>query len=347
MIAHATRRARARARSAYRRGAFIPPLHNQTTHRPHQNVRLLGLMKIFPTAVFKTARSGSTWFASLLVSMLSLKLQHEVIRSSYCLQGEQAEHLMRGRLLAGKSFSINPKNAPCVNYSRVVAEVAKARVILFERCNTVKHAISYLRRPLVVAQCSGVKKACNGSGIPEPQTFRLKDVKNAIVCTYERAELARRAAFGTGLRVHTVTYESLQRDQQEVIGAIREIVSPRGEGPVWGPNTSVALADEGLRLRKTGSDSLWQLLRNADEVRDYLRTQSKCLLGQMEDMRGGICTRCENPWPKRTCDRVWFRQYGYDAPALGDGSLNCSHSGAASASTCFSSAQVRHGNADA
>ena len=265
-------------------------------------------------AVFKTARSGSTWFASLLQSTLHLTMDHEIVHYHEVEKlvaflasepgwaiGSSLTAKMRAQLLQGGSLTVNPKNTPCVNWTNVVAGVPRVHVVAFERCNTVKHAISYLRTPAVAKACGGVKSK-NCTTKPAPQAFNASEFRNAIVCAYERSALAQHAAASTGLPVNNVTYESLQRDQ---VGVLTRFARA-GLG---------SLTSRRALTAKTGSDDVSSLVLNPGELRKVLELHP-CLLEQWDDLAAGRCLRCPNPWPEVKCDRQRFQQYALKAPAL-------------------------------
>ena len=265
-------------------------------------------------AVFKTARSGSTWLATLLRSQMRLAVHDEIIHAS---SGESTPTLelttkMRAKLLRGESFTVNPKNTPCVNYTDVVASVPGVRVVAFERCNTIKHALSYLRTPAVANACGGVKSR-NCKTLPAVEAFTPFEFRNAIVCTYERSALARHAAASTGLPVHEVIYESLQRDVSAELNRLSPFLLT---GRLGGkPRRKL--------VSKTGSDNVSSLLLNPRELRGMLAPYS-CLLELFEDTDSGRCLRCPNPWPDVACDREQFEKYAFSAPALHSSCKNAS-----------------------
>jgi len=270
-------------------------------------------------AVFKTARSGSTWFASLLQLTLHLTMDHEIVHSGEVKEaflasepgwaiGSSLTAKMRAQLLQGGSLTVNPKNTPCVNWTNVVAGVPRVHVVAFERCNTVKHAISYLRTPAVAKACGGVKSK-NCTTKPAPQAFNASEFRNAIVCAYERSALAQHAAASTGLPVNNVTYESLQRDQ---VGVLTRFARA-GLGSLSSRRTLTA---------KTGSDDVSSLVLNPGELRKVLELHP-CLLEQWDDLDAGRCLRCPNPWPEVKCERQRFQRYAFGAPALSLEGLQC------------------------
>ena len=282
-------------------------------------------------AILKLARSGSTWLASLLEDEFALT--HEIIRVADKISGAAAEKRLLQALGENQSFTLNPKNAPRIDYHRFARKATAALgelgvvVIDFSRCNSMKHAVSYLRTREITRVCGSVQsKHCNLTALAKPN-ISITSLRNAFACMSERRRLIERAIREMGLPTLKVTYEDLQRDAEGTLRAIKahagcpepaakstlELSPPRGRHA----QLNVTRARTAKNVTKTGTESLRDALRNSDELANWLRaTHKPCLLKQF-DQKDGVCLRCPNPWPEEGCDQGMFeRDGGFGAPAL-------------------------------
>ena len=261
-----------------------------------------------PFVMLKTARSGSTWMSSLLEPMVRGQYKREFVHLGETPSTAAAlEKRMVSWLLAGDSFGINVKNTPCVDYRKVLlmAQAARPRTLLFERCNVVKHAVSYMRVHLVSEACGGPHSKPGGCTVLQPHPVDLDLLRNTLACTFHRARLARNA-FGSapGPKL-AIAYESLQRDVGGTLASLSAFLgtmpaAPREKGP-----------------SKSGSDDLSVVVSNAAQVSAWLAANgSECLHAQFEE-RGSQCTPCPSPWPaEERCDQELFRAFHDESDAL-------------------------------
>lgn len=282
-----------------------------------------------PVLLLKTARSGSSWLAALLASIIG-PMKSELVHWAKPSEARELENRMAARLLGHSSFSINVKNTPCVNYSHVTwlaqAAQAKPRTLLLERCNVVKHAISYMRSHLVAALCGGVHPKPNCS-VLEPHALDLDRFRNALICTYHRSRLARLAYDSVTTLRTTVVYEDLQRDEARTLATLREFV---GASPTPAPRLEVSVSPtelrDGVPVVKSGSDDLRAVVTNSAQVLSWLSLQPRgaCLAAQFEE-RGARCTPCTNPWPEESCDQVLFDSFHDESGAVCDQRRNVTY----------------------
>lgn len=276
--------------AAMRRALLLAALgggdcHSTDTHKPFM--------------VLKTGRSGSTWFADLLSSMVNNDFERELIHSSDAsvMTPESMGKLMVKLLERGSGFTVNPKNTPCVNYSRVVRAVAvkQPRVVLLERCNAVKHAVSYMRLHYTKHACGGVKaNDCPPEVGQKPMTITPSELQNALVCTYRRTQLSLSAFLSVDAPKLLVSYEALQADTDAELQRVAEFIGER----------NVTRRTEAGHS-KIGTDSLRKEIENFDALRPHLEENgSACLLAQLDDADGGVCNRCPLPaaWWDLQCD---------------------------------------------
>ena len=205
--------------------------HGAKKHRVHH----------LPFFVLKTGRSGSTWFSDLVRTMLKGDLHEELYHgrkgatgavwgANITVDGNRRaaadmEAKMMKKLRDGSAFTINPKNTPCVNFNRVAR--AASAVVLFERCNGVKHAISYLRSAYTQSACGGLKSSdCPKEKSAKPMVVSPDVLRNALVCTYRRSQIALSAFLSVVDSVPhmQVTYEGLQSDADGELQRLAELI---------------------------------------------------------------------------------------------------------------------------
>ena len=246
-----------------------------------------------PFVLFKTARSGSSWFGSELSDLVDYNISFELIPRNEKVLAHWLKTERRG-------CTINPKNMPCVDFAHVFdrASAVRPAALLLERCNVVKHAVSYAvssRGERYAKACAAAAPHTNkgvcAAGLKQEDRLTRGRLRNQLVCAFRRMALARAAFLSLPRELgRAVTYEALQRDAAGVLAAVGEFLLLHGDGDDDERREAVATELDGCERRREEAGGACVAARPSEAPK---RTRARA-----RRSRARTCARCSRTRPR-------------------------------------------------
>lgn len=208
--------------------------------------------------VFKVARSGSSWFASLIRGLTDVSFTEEAITAHFGRRhtAREKERLLQ-RILTGPTTgcSVNPTYCQDVDFGAY-------RIVVFKRSNIVKTTIASLR---------GVKERCLGmaSNLRPHQCYAPFNASVAEIHATLQRKIAETRFLNTSLPHLTLYYEELQLNKTDALRRFKTYI-----GLPWG--TGEVLKKD--RLVKATKDDLSDVLGATFSVLAASFSEDKCLV---------------------------------------------------------------------
>jgi len=263
--------------------------------------------KPIPVMIFKTPRSGSTWFTSLFNKLSKVYITPEMFHFQHAedskqyikeapaylvksLQmpmkqypGGEAKNLKGEYLVVGANF--NPLWTSWVDLSGIMKAVPDVRIIMFTRTNVVKHVLSQLRRTSMMRKCGDIFN--HGSCDPGKMKVRTYFFDRWLIkfMAYDQymADKTRELVGKHNVRqFYHVRYEDLLANENKFLDILDWVGYDINH---LEQKSSIKLCNN---CSKSTSDDLHDVLENYDEVEAWIKKRYPCLLRQLYETDPGM-----------------------------------------------------------